>query len=136
MRNWIRSRKHFRKSSVNYRTNEVGFAQANFLYHHTILDSYSLDSAAAVLQAAASEADDESEDLARSFVNGDVEIQQFRKEFPDARTKAHVLRLKAEKLLAQAQQAATAAAAPPSGYAAAPYRYIYKLHDVSHTIFI
>ena len=83
-----------------------------------IQDSYSLDSAAAVLQAAASEADDESEELARNFVNGEIEIQQFRKEFPDSRTKAHVLRLKAEKLLAQAQ--AQQQAAPPSY--AAPYR--------------
>ena len=75
---------------------------------------------ATILQAAASQADDESEDLARSFVNGDIEIQQFRKEFPDSRTKAHVLKLKAEKLLAQAQQQQQQQAAPP--VYAAPYR--------------
>ena len=55
-------------------------------------ESYTLDSAAAVLQAAASEADMGSEDLAYSFVNGEMSIEEFRKRFVIERTNSHSLK--------------------------------------------
>ena len=73
-----------------------------------IIESYTLDSASAVLQAAAADADMSSEDLALSFVNGEMTIEEFKKKFINARTDAHKLKLKSDKILQQAtnQQAA------------------------------
>ena len=67
-----------------------------------IIESYTLDSASAVLQAAAADADMSSEDLALSFVNGEMTIEEFKKKFINARTDAHKLKLKSDKILQQA----------------------------------
>jgi len=72
-------------------------------------ESYTLDSASAVLQASASEAENNSEDLAYTFVNGDITIGEFRKQFIPERTNAHSLKLKAEKIAMQSMQQATQA---------------------------
>ena len=66
-----------------------------------------MDSASAVLQASASEAENNSEDLAYSFVNGEISIDQFRKDFVQQRANAHSLKLKAEKISMQATQEAS-----------------------------
>ena len=65
------------------------------------LESYTLDSASAVLQASAADADMNSEDLALSFVNGEMTIDEFKKKFVNERTDAHKLKLKSEKILQQ-----------------------------------
>ena len=65
-------------------------------------ESYTLDSASAVLQASAADADMNSEDLALSFVNGEMTIEEFKKKFVNERTDAHKLKLKSEKILQQA----------------------------------
>ena len=90
------------------------------------LESYTLDSASAVLQASAADADMNSEDLALSFVNGEMTIEEFKKKFVNERTDAHKLKLKSEKILQQAsnQQSAYSgtqmSSGPPPTYQ--PYR--------------
>jgi len=87
-----------------------------------------LDSASAVLQASAADADMNSEDFALSFVNGEMTIEEFKKKFVNERTDAHKLKLKSEKILQQAsnQQSAYSGTQMPSG--APPYsHYRYKL---------
>ena len=58
-----------------------------------ILGSYSPDSAAAILQASAAEAEQNSEVIADGFVRGEIDVRDFLKEFLDARTKSYDLKV-------------------------------------------
>ena len=107
------------------------FRRSNF-----ILESYTLDSASAVLQAAAADADMSSEDLALSFVNGEMTIEEFKKKFVNARTDAHKLKLKSEKILQQAtnQQSAYSGAQISSGAPPTYQHYRFKTWQLILTI--
>lgn len=62
-------------------------------------DVYTLDSASAVIQAAASEAEMESEDIASRFTNGEISIDDFLKDFLPMRQKSHGLKFQSDKLI-------------------------------------
>jgi len=93
--------------------------------------SYSPDSAAAILQGSAAEAEQNSELIADGFVRGEIDVKDFLKDFLDARSKSYDLKHKAENMVkvfqssqnrAQSQQRPNApnpypSRAPP----AAPY---------------
>merc|ERR1711953_82001 len=81
--------------------------------------SYSPDSAAAILQASAAEAEQQSEVIADGFVRGEIDVQDFLKEFVDARSKSYDLKHKAENMVkvfqsSQNRQARPSANAPNS----------------------
>jgi len=65
----------------------------------TTRDVYTLDSASAVIQAAASEAEMESEDIASRFTNGEISIDDFLKDFLPMRQKSHGLKFQSDKLI-------------------------------------
>ena len=90
-----------------------------------------------MLQAAAADADMSSEDLALSFVNGEMTIEEFKRNFVNARTDAHKLKLKSEKILQQAtnQQSGYSGPQMPSG--APPYQhYRYYFINTLHVKYI
>ncbi|MFH4980534.1 hypothetical protein AB6A40_007243 [Gnathostoma spinigerum] len=60
----------------------------------------SLDSSSAILQAAAQDAEDESEKIAESFIEGNIEIEQFLREYMEKKKVAHMRKIKSQKLLA------------------------------------
>ena len=60
---------------------------------HNFLGSYSPDSAAAILQASAAEAEQNSEVIADGFVRGEIDVRDFLKEFLDARSKSYDLKV-------------------------------------------
>ena len=60
---------------------------------------YTLDSACSVVQAAASEAELESEEVASRFTDGDLSIDEFLKQFLPVRQKSHGLKFQSDKLL-------------------------------------
>ncbi|KAI1709778.1 modifier of rudimentary (Mod(r)) protein domain-containing protein [Ditylenchus destructor] len=64
----------------------------------SIADDRSLDSISAILQAAVQEAEDESESIAEQFHDGQLEIDDFIKQFDEKRILAHTRKIKSEKL--------------------------------------
>lgn len=86
-----------------------------------------MDSACAVIQAAASEAEQESEDFAAEFTNGEISIDEFLKAFLPLRHKAHSLKLQSEKLLEEinkptGRNAQRTAPPAPTGYSSQSYQ--------------
>jgi hypothetical protein len=83
---------------------------------------YTIDSACAVIQAAASEAEEQSEDLAAAFTTGEKNIEDFLKEFLPLRNNAHSLKLQSEKLMEEMNKpnrvpkTRSAPAPPPHGF--------------------
>ncbi|KHN83036.1 Vacuolar protein sorting-associated protein 37B [Toxocara canis] len=64
----------------------------------------SLDTSSALLQAATQSAEDDSEAIADRFMKGEIDVDQFIKEFIEKKTLAHMRRIKSEKLLAILRQ--------------------------------
>lgn len=58
----------------------------------------SLDTTHALLQASSAQAEEKSEELAESFLGGDIDLESFLSDFPHKRMSAHLLRLKTEKM--------------------------------------
>ncbi|KAM3717587.1 Vacuolar protein [Dirofilaria immitis] len=71
---------------------------------NSLSEERSLDTSSALLQAAAQTADDESEAIADRYLNGEIEVDQFLKEFIEKKTLAHMRKIKSEKLLAILRQ--------------------------------
>ncbi|ELT90462.1 hypothetical protein CAPTEDRAFT_154715 [Capitella teleta] len=66
--------------------------------------SQSLDTSLAVLQSASAQAEEESEELADKFIEGNVELDDFLDVYQKSRTLAHTRRVKVEKLQEMMQQ--------------------------------
>ncbi|KAI1708212.1 modifier of rudimentary (Mod(r)) protein [Ditylenchus destructor] len=64
----------------------------------SIAQDRSLDSISAILQAAVQEAEDQSESIADQFQDGNLEIDDFIKQFDEKRVLAHTRKIKSEKL--------------------------------------
>uniref|UniRef100_A0A915Q3N8 VPS37 C-terminal domain-containing protein n=1 Tax=Setaria digitata TaxID=48799 RepID=A0A915Q3N8_9BILA len=71
---------------------------------NSLSEERSLDTSSALLQAAAQSADDESEAIADRYLCGEIEVDQFLKEFIEKKTLAHMRKIKSEKLLAILRQ--------------------------------
>ncbi|CAG9532079.1 unnamed protein product [Cercopithifilaria johnstoni] len=71
---------------------------------NSLSEERSLDTSSALLQAAAQSADDESEAIADRYLSGEMEVDQFLKEFIEKKTLAHMRKIKSDKLLAIMQQ--------------------------------
>uniref|UniRef100_A0AAF5PVA9 VPS37 C-terminal domain-containing protein n=1 Tax=Wuchereria bancrofti TaxID=6293 RepID=A0AAF5PVA9_WUCBA len=71
---------------------------------NSLSEERSLDTSSALLQAAAQSADDESEAIADRYLRGDLEVDQFLKEFIEKKTLAHMRKIKSDKLLAILRQ--------------------------------
>ncbi|EFO27819.1 hypothetical protein LOAG_00655 [Loa loa] len=65
---------------------------------NSLSEERSLDTSTALLQAAAQSADDESEAIANRYLSGEIEVDQFLKEFIEKKTLAHMRKIKADKL--------------------------------------
>jgi len=78
---------------------ETKRAQLESLYSRT-----SLDTTHALLQTAAMEADEESEKLAEQFLDGSLDVDAFMNQFEPLRCKAHMRKLKTEKMAELVQQ--------------------------------
>lgn len=89
----------------------------------SLAEKRSLDTTLALLQAAAQEAEDESEKVAEAFINGDMDPSQFWKVFEPSRSLAHRRRLKAEKLseILRSQQFSVSAGCSTGGGEGVPY---------------
>nr|XP_022905484.1 vacuolar protein sorting-associated protein 37B [Onthophagus taurus] len=59
----------------------------------------SLETALALLQTAASELEEDSENTTQSFLNGDIDLEQFLDQFLTKRKLLHLRQLKAEKMI-------------------------------------
>uniref|UniRef100_A0A915C2E8 VPS37 C-terminal domain-containing protein n=1 Tax=Parascaris univalens TaxID=6257 RepID=A0A915C2E8_PARUN len=64
----------------------------------------SLDTSSALLQAATQSAEDESEAIVDRFMKGEIDVDQFIKEFMEKKMLAHMRRIKSEKLLSILRQ--------------------------------
>ncbi|CAG5079665.1 Oidioi.mRNA.OKI2018_I69.PAR.g9311.t1.cds [Oikopleura dioica] len=84
--------------------------------------SYSPDSAAAILQASAAEAEQNSEVIADGFVRGEIDVRDFLKEFLDARAKSYDLKHKAENMV-KVFQSSQNRQSRPSNPSSAPSPY-------------
>ncbi|KAL3984806.1 Modifier of rudimentary (Mod(r)) family protein [Acanthocheilonema viteae] len=71
---------------------------------NSLSEERSLDTSSALLQAAAQSADDESEAIADRYLSGEMEVDQFLKEFIEKKTLAHMRKIKSDKLLAILRQ--------------------------------
>lgn len=91
--------------------------------------TYSTESAIAILQAAAAEAEQESEVIADGFVREEIDIRDFLKQFLAARTKSYDLKHKSENMekLITAGGSRRNRPAPPAPSAIQPpgYQYAY-----------
>lgn len=56
----------------------------------SLAENRSLDTVGALLQAAAREAEDQSEAIAEKFMNGNLEIEDFSKKFQEKRVLSHL----------------------------------------------
>lgn len=65
----------------------------------TITENCSLDTTSAILQAAAQEAEDQSEALAEKFQNNEITIDEFINEYIEKRILTHIRKIKSEKLI-------------------------------------
>uniref|UniRef100_A0A914CLE0 VPS37 C-terminal domain-containing protein n=1 Tax=Acrobeloides nanus TaxID=290746 RepID=A0A914CLE0_9BILA len=86
----------------------------------SLSENRSLDTVAALLQAAAREAEDQSDDIADKFMNGDVEIEDFVKKFQEKRVLSHMRKVKSDKLMTILRDQQYAAP-PPAPSHATPY---------------
>ncbi|XP_077534084.1 vacuolar protein sorting-associated protein 37B-like isoform X2 [Haemaphysalis longicornis] len=93
----------------------------------TTLDSLggqsSLETTLALLQTSAAQADEESEKIALSFLDGDRTVESFLEEFVEARKLAHLRRIKVDKmteLLTRRMPRPMGGAAPPPSRPAPP----------------
>ncbi|XP_033125736.1 vacuolar protein sorting-associated protein 37A-like [Anneissia japonica] len=68
------------------------------LRQQSINEQYSAESILYNLKVSAADADTESEDVAQSFLDNNLETDEFLKSFMDSRIKAHMRRVKEEKL--------------------------------------
>ncbi|VIO97895.1 conserved hypothetical protein,hypothetical protein [Brugia malayi] len=87
---------------------------------NSLSEERSLDTSSALLQAAAQSADDESEAIADRYLRGDIEVDQFLKEFIEKKTLAHMRKIKSDKLLAILQQQQYPQR-PSSNFTSTPY---------------
>jgi len=83
----------------------------------------SLDTTYALLQTACAEADEESETVSEKLLHGDMDVDSFTQQFVPLRVKAHLRRLKAEKmgeLVTSTQRNRSYSAPYPTGPAQMP----------------
>merc|ERR1712136_721563 len=75
-----------------------------------------LEGMLAVLQTSCAVSEEQSEELAEQFLNGEVSVQEFLQDFKVKKTEAHTKRLKTEKmreLIIQQRQSYPSRAPPP-----------------------
>ncbi|KAG0722274.1 Vacuolar protein sorting-associated protein 37B [Chionoecetes opilio] len=68
------------------------------LWSHSTSGQYSADTLQALLQTAAQEIEEETENLVQSFLDNEQEVDEFLTEFLSKRKTAHLRRIKAEKI--------------------------------------
>ncbi|KAG8179980.1 hypothetical protein JTE90_016353 [Oedothorax gibbosus] len=100
----------------------------------------SLDTTLALLQAAAAEAEEESEAFSENFLSGEMQIEAFLDSYLDKRKLTHLRRVKAEKMAELLRNSPLPSSTPPPPYPSAsssssyappyrPYSYPMPSHE-------